>query len=302
MLLGTTTWAIIIFNTTRALIPLIVATILLSMIEGALVFAVIKAINIKPLDCESHDPPILLNRAAPSNPAGSLDRALIRPAFRHYSEGSLSSTRNFSQPRERVLDIMPACNASVIPISRPYSATGTISRTMSIHRPLPPLPVEPNNLPKPPPRLEEVNDVTILPLRIQKRDSATGETAVKLSEDVVVESGEKPGPKSGVFNTTPVDLSVISEAERIITGLASEQDYHGIDQDITFASTTNETQAPQTPARLDTPIILVQQATPTTPKSIQYPVAALEKTSTIRLVSPLLELPGRSGHGYRRKK
>ncbi|KAG9516530.1 hypothetical protein KCV07_g6734, partial [Aureobasidium melanogenum] len=96
MLLGTTTWAIINFNTTRALIPLIVATIPLSMIEGALVLAIIKVINIKSLDCESHDPTIPLNCAAPSYPAVPLDQALIHPAFRDYNEGSLNSTRNFS--------------------------------------------------------------------------------------------------------------------------------------------------------------------------------------------------------------
>ncbi|KAG9760161.1 hypothetical protein KCU73_g3032, partial [Aureobasidium melanogenum] len=300
MLLGTTTWTIIIFNTTRALIPLIVATILLSMIEGALVFAVIKAINIKPLDCESHDPPILLNRAAPSNPAGSLDRALIHPAFRHYSEGSLSSTRNFSQLRERCLDIMPACNAPAISVPRPDLATDTISRTMSTHRPVPPLPAESDNAPAPLPHLEEVNDITILPLHIQKRDSATDETAVKLPEDVV----EKAGSKPGAFDATPIDLSSMSEAEKIITGHAAEQD---IQEEIQARVEPNESdrtesQTPQTPDQLVAPIIVIQEATPTTPKSIQYPRTTLAKTPTIPLVNPYLEIPAMTRHGSHRKK
>ncbi|KAG9753021.1 hypothetical protein KCU73_g5972, partial [Aureobasidium melanogenum] len=299
MLLGTTTWAIINFNTTRALIPLIVATILLSMIEGALVFAVIKAINIKPLDCESHDPPILLNRAAPSSPAGPLDLALIHPAFRDYNEGSLNSTRNFSLPKKRCLDVMSTCNASAIPIPRPYPATGTISCTMSIHRPLPSLPVEPNNAPKPPPRLEEVDNVTTLPLNIQKRDSATDKTAVKLPEHVV----EKAGSRPGAFDATPVDLSSMSEAEKIITGVGAEQI---IEQEQTRVEPTEndrtESQAPQTPDQLVAPIIVIQQATPTTPKSIQYPGTTLAKTPTIRLVNPYLEIPAMTRHGSHRKK
>ncbi|KAH0170405.1 hypothetical protein KCU67_g2657, partial [Aureobasidium melanogenum] len=299
MLLGTTTWAIINFNTTRALIPLIVATILLSMIEGALVFAVIKAINLKPLDCESHDPPILLDRAAPSSPAGFFDRALIDPAFRHYSEGSLSSTRNFSQPRERCLDIMPACNAPAISVPRPDFATDTISRTMSTRSPLPPLPAESDNAPGPPPHFEEVNNVTILSLRIQKRDSATDKTAVKLPEHVV----EKAGSRPGAFDATPVDLSSMSEAEKIITGVGAEQI---IEQERTRVEPTEndrtESQAPQTPDRLVAPIIVIQQATPTTPKSIQYPGTTLAKTPTIRLVNPYLEIPATTIHGSHRKK
>ncbi|KAG9711310.1 hypothetical protein KCU69_g77, partial [Aureobasidium melanogenum] len=238
MLLGTTTWAMINFNTTKALIPLIVATILLSMIEGALgmhlpVFAVIKAINNKPL-CESHDPPILLNCAAPSNPAGPLDQALIHPAFRDYNEGSLNSTHDSSHPREGCMDVMSACNAPAIPVPRPYLATGTISRTMSTHRPLPPLPVEPNNAPAPPPHLEEVSEVTILPLRVQKRNSTASDTAVKRTpDDVDVKSAEKPGPKPGDFDMTPGYPFPMSEAEKAITGLASEQDIQEVDQELT---------------------------------------------------------------------
>ncbi|KAG9528145.1 hypothetical protein KCU93_g4561, partial [Aureobasidium melanogenum] len=272
--------------------------------------AIIKAINNKPLDCESHDPPILLNRAAYSSPAKPLDLALIHPAFRDYNEGSLNSPRNLSLPRERCLDVTPPTNAAAIPIPRAYLATDTISRTMSTYRPLLPLPVELGNAPTPPPHLEEVNEVSILRLRIAKRDSATSQTVVERPEIVVaIKSEEKPGSKSGAFDTTPSCPYSMSEAEKIITGLVSEQDIQEVDQNITneveckpIGSPTTETQAPQTPARLDTPIILVQQATPTTPKSIQYPVAALEKTLTIRLVSPFLELPGRSGHGSRRKK
>ncbi|KAH0346160.1 hypothetical protein KCU83_g7517, partial [Aureobasidium melanogenum] len=309
MLLGTTTWAIINFNTTKALIPLIVATILLSMIEGVLVLAIIKAINNKPLDCESHDPPLHLGCTAPSDPAGPLDQALIHPAFRDYSEGSLNSTRNFSLPRERCLDVMPACNAPVIPVPRPFRATGTISRTMSTHRPLPPLPVEPDSPPTPPPHLEEVNDVTILPLRVQKRDSASGETAVKRPEDVEVKSCEKLRPKPAQFDLTPCYPSFMSEAEKIITGLASEQDSEEVDQDITdeakskpLESPSTELQTLQTPLHLVTPAIVVQQLTHTTPKSIQCPAATLARTPTIRLVNPYLEIPAMTGYGSRRKK
>ncbi|KAG9606357.1 hypothetical protein KCU97_g66, partial [Aureobasidium melanogenum] len=230
MLLGTTTWANINFNTTKALIPLIVATILPSMIEGVLVLAIIKAINNKPLDCESHDPPLHLGCTAPSDPAGPLDQALIHPAFRDYSEGSLNSTRNFSLPRERCLDVMPACNAPASPIPRPYLATDTISRIMNTHRPLPPLPFEPNNAPTPPPHLEVVSDVTIFPLCIQKRDSATSETAVKRSEDVVnIKSDEVLESKPARFNSGPGYPSSMSEAEKIIIGLASEQDIQEVD-------------------------------------------------------------------------
>lgn len=267
------------------------------------VLAIIKAINIKSPDCESHDPTIPLNCAAPSYPAAPLDQALIHPAFRDYNEGSLNSTRNFTQLRERCLDFMPACNAPAKSVPRPNLATDTISRTMSIHRPLPPLPAEPDNAPAPPSHLEEVNDVTILTLHIQKRDSATGETAVKLSEDVEVKSGAKPGPKSRVFNITPVDLSLISEAEKIITGVGAEQI---LEQKQTRVEPTEndrtESQAPQTPDQLVAPIIVIQQATPTTPKSILDPGTTLAKTQTIRLVNPYLEIPAMTRHGSHRKK
>ncbi|KAG9516525.1 hypothetical protein KCV07_g6733, partial [Aureobasidium melanogenum] len=174
---------------------------------------------------------------------------------------------------------------------------------MSIHRPLPPLPAEPDNAPAPLSHLEEVNDVTILTLHIQKRDSATGETAVKLSEDVEVKSGAKPGPKSRVFNITPVDLSIISEAEKIITGVGAEQI---LEQEQTRVEPTEndrpESQAPQTPDQLVAPIVVIQQATSTTPKSIQYPGTTLARTPTIRLVNPYLKIPVMTRHGSHRKK
>ncbi|KAG9857945.1 hypothetical protein KCU98_g504, partial [Aureobasidium melanogenum] len=308
MLLGTATWASIMFHTTRALVPLIAAIILLSMIEGALVLATIQATNKTPMDYESHDLFTVLNRAASANPARPLDQALIHPAFRDYNQGSLNSTRNLSLPREHCSDVTFPATAPVIPVPGPYVPTGIITRSISAHRPLPPLPAKPDDAPVPPPHVEnvKVNDVTILPLRIQKRDSATSESAVKRPEDVVdVKTVGKIGPKPGAFDATPVDLSSISEAEKIITGVGAEQSIEEEDQvrvEPTESGRGIESQAPQTPIHLVAPIIVVQQPTPTTPKSIQYPAATLATTPTIRLVSPYLEIPGRTGYGSRRKK
>lgn len=219
--------------------------------------------------------------------------------------GSLNGTRNFSIPRERCLDISPPADALSIPVPAPYVATGMDLRNTSICRPLPPLPVETNNVPAPPPHLEGVNDMTVFSLRIQKRESAVVDTAIKPGDDAIdVESIEKAELKSGAFDKTPAQLTHMSMAEQIITGVAAAHNYKEENDFLTDEvknnsgeSHENELQAPRTPARLIAPAIVIQQPTPTTPKSFDCPSATSTKT-TIRLVSPFLEIPAMTGHGF----
>ncbi|KEQ58661.1 uncharacterized protein M437DRAFT_88431 [Aureobasidium melanogenum CBS 110374] len=301
MLLGTATWAIINFSATRALIPLIAVIILLSMVEGALVLAILQATNNKLLNDESHELPTLLSHSGPPKPS------LIHPAFR---DSNKNSPRNFPLPRERCLDITTPDNAPAIPVPDPYAATGMILRDSQTHRPLPPLPVKSAEAPAPPTHLEKVNDVTVLPLRIQKREIASVDTAVmRLCDAVEVESVESAAPKSGDFDKTPGHPHSMSEAEKIITGVGAERYHEQDDQENTEPAESKplehlvtEHQVPQTPIHLAAPVIMIQQPTPTTPKSNEYPAATLPNTPTIRLVSQYLEIPTKIGHGTRRKK
>lgn len=274
------------------------------------VLATLQSVNKKPMDYESQDQPTHVNGAAPSDRAGPLNQALVHPAYRDYNMSSLDSTRNFSLPRERCLDPATPANTPAIPIPHAYVATGIISSDMSTRRPLPPLPVEPNDIPVPPSRLEEVNDMTVLPLRVQKRECAVIDTAVTPPvHGCDVKSEEKPKSMPGDHDKIPVQFTHISMAEQIITGVAADQYPKDIDHETAKSIEKSlpegpevELQAPQTPARLVAPAIFVQQPTPTTPKVIDYPSATLAETSTIRLVSPFLEIPAMTGRCPRRKK
>lgn len=278
MLLGTATWAIINFSATRALIPLIVVNILLSMFEGALgmhffpscskrnadspppVLAILQATHKKPLNDEIHELPTLLSHPGPPKPS------LIHPAFRDFNNGSLNSPRNFALPRERCLDITTPDNAPAIPVPDPYAATGMILRDSQTHRPLHPLPVKSAEAPAPPTHLEKVNDVTVLPLRIQKRESASADTAVmRVCDAAEVESVESAAQKTGDFDKTPGYPHPMSEAEKIITGVGAER-YHEKDgQENTKPAESKplehlviEHQVPQTPIHLAAPVIMIQ--------------------------------------------
>ncbi|KAH0365918.1 hypothetical protein KCU65_g5714, partial [Aureobasidium melanogenum] len=270
------------------------------------VLAVIQNINTTPKDYESHELPTLSYRTAPTHPTVPFDETPIHPAFRGCSNGSANSTRNFSLPRERCLDVVPPTNGPVIPIPGPYVATGIVSRVTSTCRPLPPLPLKDDNAPVPPPHLEKVTDMTILPLRIHKRESASADTAVKrVCDDVDVEPTGGLSPQPGYFDKTPGYPHSMSEAEKVITGVAAEQNVEEDDREIKdkpIEDPATEPQLPQTPTHLLAPIIVVQQATPTTSSFSDYPTAPLAGTSTIRLVSQYLELPTKTGHGGRRKK
>lgn len=246
ILLATATWAIYNFSATRALNPLIVVNILLSMVEGALsmhifpscfernayspppVLAIIQATNKTPKDNESHELPTLSSHSGPPKPS------LIHPAFRDFSNGSLNSPRNSFLPRERYLDIATPDNAPAVPVPDSYAATGMILRDSKTLRPLPPLPVKSAEAPAPPTHLEKVNDVTVLPLRIQKREIASVDTAVmRLCDAVEVESVESAAPKSGDFDKTPGHPHSMSEAEKIITGVGAERYHEQDDQENT---------------------------------------------------------------------
>lgn len=249
--------------------------------------------------------PTCSTRAVPPDRAGLFDRALIHPAFRDSNIGSSVTSRNFSLPRERCLDVVPSCDAPAIPVPRPYVATGMLAPTSCTHRPLPPLPANYDDLEAPLPHDEEIDDVTILPLCIERRESAVKQS----TKDVDVESGKNSGPKPGAFNNTPVQPTYMSKAEQVITGIEAEQHVQEVTQEAAPSmenscpeSPNTELQTPQTPTHLIAPAIVVQEPTPTTPKSIQYPAPTLAGISTIRLVSPHLELPAMTGHCPRRQK
>lgn len=150
--------------------------------------------------------------------------------------------------------------------------------------------------------------MTVFPLRIQTRGSTVVDTSIKPDDDDVdVQSVEKAGPKPGAFDKTPTYLAHMSMAEQIITGVAAAHNYKEEHDDLTDAVKDNsgeshktELQAPRTPTRLVAPAIIIQQPTPTTPKSSDCPSATSTKT-TIRLVSPFLEIPAMTGHGFRHK-
>ncbi|KAH0146778.1 hypothetical protein KCU67_g12112, partial [Aureobasidium melanogenum] len=126
-----------------------------------------------------------------------------------------------------------------------------------------------------------------------------GKTSSSSGEVSELKNNEKAGSRPGAFDATPVDLSSMSEAEKIITGVGAEQ---SIEQDQARVEPTEndrtESQAPQTPDQLVAPIIVIQQATPTTPRSIQYPAAIITATmgthlepGTFNIITPAQHEP-----------
>ncbi|KAK5999421.1 hypothetical protein QM012_005546 [Aureobasidium pullulans] len=300
ILLRTAVWGAIMFHTSRALVPLIVAMTLLSMVEGALVLATFQAINKKPSGYE-------LPENSPY--AGHPFHNLIHPAFRECYKDSLDATRNFSLPRERCLDIVTPANAPTIPIPGAYVATGIVSRIMSTCRPLPQFPVDSEDIPARPTQLAGINDVTILPLRIQKRDSISihtdGEQSTNISDVKSLKSHDKahshisptteargattghaaksnsenfdnvkqPDPSLAVkalerseflsadFDKPPTLYAHMSMTEQIITGIVAEQYFEDIDQK---SAKSFEGQPPQSPdIKLETPKTPARLTAPT---------------------------------------
>jgi hypothetical protein len=225
--------------------------------------------------------------------------------------------RNFSLPRERCLDIMPAGIGRPLPIPPPYVAKGILSSVPGAVRPLPALPEE-YNLELPSPTQDKmVGEFIIQPLKIRKTSSCD----IKLAKKPVptVSQTEQFAVPSTTDATSSVGPSPILRGRDswLMTTNCSRSEASQEDGLETAGSNDESTTTPiveEAPAYLPVsrplehlivPSIQVQRPTPTpsvAPDSPKGSFTTNSRSSTIRVVSCHLEVPEKIHHGSLRRK
>jgi hypothetical protein len=219
-----------------------------------------------------------------------------------------SALRNFSLPRERCLDTMPAAPARPLPIPPPYVAKGIISSG----RPLPAIPNKANNEQSSLSQDKMIGEFIIQPLKIRKTSQSNTKPLLEVShaEELTVYPTTDATSSLGPFSNLKD-----SESWPIATNCSSHEDSQ--EEEPETAESSDELKPmpvdakPTLPAiphpmeSLTTPTIKIQQPTPTpspAPESPKASITASSHSTTIRIVSSHLEVPKRIHHSSLRRK
>jgi hypothetical protein len=222
--------------------------------------------------------------------------------------------RNFSLPRERCLDIMPAAIVGPLPIPPPYVAKGIISSG----RPLPAIPNKANSVLSSLSQGQIVGEFIIQPLKIRKISRNNIKPLLEVSDTEELSVCHTTDVMSSVESfTSGESLSTMESCEcwpittNCSTPEASQEDVTKTTEPSDKSSTTPDDAALPLPALPDpaksliTPTIKIQQPTPSPSPAPESPKTSTKnnsRPSTIRIVSSHLEVPGKVHHSSLRRK